>query len=89
MYELQVKAKSSFTRKEVDDALKELMREARIRQYVYPKEHVRFDMTRSKEGLSREEGKRRWNALLTAICVLRSLLENGFVQLEDNGGERL
>jgi len=85
MYELQVKAKSSFTRKEVDDALKELIREARIRQYVYPREHIRFHITRSKEGLSREEGMRRWNALLTAISVLQSLLDNGFVQLEENG----
>jgi len=89
MYELQVKTKPSFTRKEVDDALKELMREARIRQFVYPREHVRFDITRSKEGLSREEGRRRWNALLTAISVLQSLLENGFVKVSDNGGDRL
>jgi len=88
MYELQVKAKSSFTRKEVDEALKELMREARIRQFVYPREHVRFDITRSKEGLSREEGRRRWNALLTAISVLKSLLDNGFVKTGDNGGDR-
>ena len=75
MYQLEIEKKREWSKEKLKAALNELMREAKIRQFVYPREHSRWRASRGREGISEDEGRRRWDGLMTAISVIASLLE--------------
>lgn len=82
-FAIRLERRKLWNVREVQKAIHELTREAKIRQFVYPREVSRWRLTRGKEGISEEESMRRWESITTALSILQSLLEFGEAFIAD------